>query len=235
MKKNVAFLLLALFTLPVMGQGHEEDYQDRMVNIGVRAGFNSSMYQVSKFRINDVTIGDTQNNYKIGYFGAVFLRLNFQHHYLQPEVCYQISRCEIGFDKLGSQHEEVDPDYAYIKSTIHSIEVPVLYGYNIVKTGPYALSVFAGPKVKLLWKKRNRITFDNFDQEGIQEELHPLNLSVTAGVAVNISRIFFDFRYEQGLNNISKSISHDTDAQGTSGIVFKRREANLSFSLGFMF
>ena len=65
-----------------------------------------------------------------------------------------------------------------------------------------------------------------------------INASVVIGVGVNISRIFFDFRYEQGVGNISKSIVYDNinsdGSTGVSNITFRRRDSALSFSLGFI-
>ena len=211
---------------------------EKRINFGLKGGFNSSMFLVSELKIKDVTIDEIQNNYKIGYFGTVFMRINMKKHFLQPEVSYNITKCEITFDKLGSQHPDIEPDYASIQSVIHSIDVPLLYGYNVVKKGPYGMAVFGGPKFRYLWGKQNEITFTNFDQQGIREKLHPFNISALIGIAVNISRVFFDFRYEQGLRNLSKSITYDNinsdGSTGTSTIVFKRRDSALSFSLGFI-
>lgn len=236
--KRAVFISLCMLLITTYSFGQEEP-NDKVVNFGFKAGFNSSMYLVSRFKIKDVTIDEIQNNYKIGYFGAFFVRLNLSNHYIQPEINYQVSRCEIVFDKLGSQHPEIDPDYASINSKIHSIEVPVIYGYNIIKKGPYGMSVFGGPKIRYMLNKFNEITFDNFDQKGMEETLYPLNISFTVGVAVSISRIFFDFRYEQGLHNISKSVIYDGItpelSNEQSNITFNRRDNVLSFSLGIMF
>jgi len=245
MKRLFSLFILSLFIITVSSQNKRQETIDKILktnnkafNFGVRAGFNSSMYLVSDFKIKDVTIDEIQNNYKIGGFVALFGRFNISRHFIQPEISYQVSRSEISFDKLGSQHPEVEPDYASIHAEIHSIEFPALYGFNIIKKGPYGLSVFAGPKAKFLWKKNNKITFENFEQKDMQEELHPLSLSAVLGVGVNISRIFFDFRYEQGLTNISKIVTYDnmpTTKEESNNIVFRRREAILSFSLGVMF
>lgn len=211
----------------------------RKVNFGIKAGFNSSMFLVSEFKIKDVTIDEVQNNYKIGHFASLFLRINMKNHFIQPEISYNISKCEISFDKLGSQHPDIEPDYASVKSSIHSFDIPVLYGYNLVKQGPYGMSVFGGPKFRYIWESRNDIRFENFDENEIHEHLYPLNMNFVVGIGVNISRIFFDFRYEQGLFNISKSIvynSNNLDATDTTNsIVFRRHESTLSFSFGFMF
>lgn len=244
MKRPLLLLIMALIvTSPLLGQGRNQDKIERpntrKINFGIKAGFNSSMFLVSDFKIKDVTIDEIQNNYQLGYFGAFFMRFNWKKHFLQPEISYNISKCEITFDKLGSQHPDIQPDYASVNSTIHSIDFPLLYGYNVVKQGPYSMSVFAGPKLRYIWGKQNDITFENFDQKGIHEQLNPFNISAVIGVAVNISQIFFDFRYEQGLRNISKSVTYDSinpdGSTGVSDITFSRRDNVLSFSLGVIF
>ena len=208
----------------------------KKVNFGFKAGFSSSKFMVSELKIKDATIDEVQNNYKIGYFGSVFMRFYMKKHFIQPEISYNVSKGEIVFDKLGSQHPDIEPDYATVKSTIHSVGLPVLYGYNLVRKGPYGMSLFGGPKVRYLWGKQSEISFHNFDQKGMKEKLHPANVSMILGVSVNISRIFFDFRYEHDLCNISKSIVYDNinsdGSTGVSPIVFRRRESALSFSLG---
>ena len=64
---------------------------------------------------------------------------------------------------------------ASITSEIHSVDIPVIYGYNVIKEGPYSLAVFGGPKFRYIWNKKSEVTFENFDQQGIKERLRPLN------------------------------------------------------------
>ena len=68
------------------------------------------------------------------------------------------------------------------------------------------------------------------------------NLSFTVGVSVTISRVFFDFRYDMGLHNISKSVTYDIPADNNAAdentkneIRFHRRDNVLSFSFGVFF
>ena len=239
----MAYCLFVSLSVASAQSGKSPDKIDRpnhrRFNIGIKAGFNASMFLVSDFKIKDVTIDEIQNNYKLGYFGALFMRINMKRHFIQPEISYNVSKCEITFDKLGSHHPDIEPDYASVTSMIHSIDFPMLYGYNVVKEGPYGMSIFFGPKLRYIWGKKNEITFENFDQKGIHERLYPFNLSAVIGVGVNISRIFFDFRYEQGVHNISKSVTYDNihsdGSTGVSTITFHRRDQVLSFSLGVIF
>ena len=239
----MAYCLFVSLSVASAQSGKSPDKIDRpnhrRFNIGIKAGFNASMFLVSDFKIKDVTIDEIQNNYKLVYYGALFMRINMKRHFIQPEISYNVSKCEITFDKLGSHHPDIEPDYASVTSMIHSIDFPMLYGYNVVKEGPYGMSIFFGPKLRYIWGKKNEITFENFDQQGISERLRPLNLSFTLGVAVTISRIFFDFRYDIGLHNISRKVTYDDGVvEGdppADEIRFHRRDNVLSFSFGVFF
>lgn len=239
MKRIVLFLLVATcFQLCFAQEGNTEKYNNK-VNFGVKGGFNTAMYFVDEFKINNVTINEIQNNYKVGQFCALFFRFNMQKHFIEPELSYNVSKSEITFDKNGSQHPDIEPDYASINSTIHTLEVPILYGYNFVKSGPYGMAFFVGPKFKYTWNKHCKMDFTNFDQKGIEEKLRPISVNLVTGVGVNISNIFFDFRYEIGLDNISQSVKYiESTSDGTTNtanMVFKRRCNLLSFSLGVIF
>lgn len=250
MNKVLKFFILSLSVLPatlwgqsphVPGTMIEEPLKkhrhDRTVNFGIKGGFTSSLFLVSNLTLNGVTVDEVQNNYKIGHFYSVFTRINFGHHFLQPEISYNVNRCNITFDK--PTEDDILPEEASITSSIHSIDIPVMYGYNIIKEGPYSMAVFGGPKFRYIWNKKSHVTFDNFDQQDINEELYPLNVSFTIGAAVTISRIFFDFRYDMGLHNISRKVIYDAgaadDETPVDKIRFHRRDNVLSFSVGVFF
>ena len=246
MVTRVSFIGLCLFAstivwgqnAPMANMSQATTQQNIKVNFGFKGGFTSSLFLVSDFSLNGVPIKEVQNNYKIGYFGSMFMRINFERHFLQPEISYAINRCNITFNKPLPDDAPIGaiPSEASITSSIHSIDIPVIYGYNFIKEGPYSLAVFGGPKIRYIMNKQSKIDFENFDQQNIQEKLHPLNISFTLGVAVNISRIFFDFRYDIGLHNMSKQISYEIspDAVDNYEIHFNRRDNVLSFSLGVL-
>lgn len=239
MRKNVLLFILIMFSCTAYSQENVKKDKDFHVNVGIKGGFNSSMYFVDKFKVKDVTINNIQNNYKVGYFGSIFMRINMKKHFIQPELCYNVSRSEIIFDKKGSQHPDITPDYASINATIRTIEFPILYGYNFIKSGPYEMYFFLGPKIKYVWKQKSKMRFGNLDEKGVEEELYPVNISAVVGVGVRIARILFDFRYDAGLYNISKNVSYENinneGIEEKSKIIFNRRNNIMSFSLGFIF
>ncbi len=233
-------ILVCCFSLSCFAQENSiASTTNKKINYGIKGGFNSALYFIDEFKIKDITINESQNNYKVGYFGGMFMRINMKRHFIEPEISYHVSKNEISFDKKGSQHPDIAPDYATINSTIHAIELPVLYGYNFIKQGPYGMAFFIGPKMEYIWNKKSKLEFTNFDQKGANEKLYPFNVDVVTGVGVNISNIFFDFRYEVGLRNISKSVTYiESNADGTdqvANMIFKRKRNLLSFSLGMIF
>ena len=55
-----------------------------LVNIGVKAGFNSSMFFIDELSIDGKELEGVQNNYKVGYFATVFCRLNLKKASFHP-------------------------------------------------------------------------------------------------------------------------------------------------------
>lgn len=208
-------------------------------NVGVRAGFNSSMFIIDRFTVGGNDIMNIQNNYKVGYFGAFFCRINLKkHHFLQPEVIYNISNGSISAAKTKDNSDYV-ADNILVKSRIHTFGIPLLYGYKFVDVSPYGMALFVGPKVSYTWEKYTKNEYSGFYQQGISETIHPIRYSAILGLAVNVANVFFDFRYEIGLSNMVKSISYDkaqTEAMyNEQDIILKRRNNELSFSVGVIF
>lgn len=241
MKHRLFAILFMLVALPGIAQQRDlKDYVgDKKVNFGVKGGFNSSMMLISHLSVDGHNISNIQNEYKIGYFASLFMRINFDRHFLQPELSYNINQCEIHFSAPKTDDLIATPHQYAISSRISCFELPILYGYNFVKEGPYQMAVFGGPKIRYFWDKHSENQYHNFHQTSIMEEMYPLNLSMTMGIAVTISRIFFDFRYDIGLHNISKKLDYSPnnliDVPDDEQIRFHRRYNTLSFSLGLYF
>lgn len=229
-------------TASAAGTLPSQQKQENIVNFGAKGGFTSSLFLVSDLTFGDITIKEIQNNYRIGFFGSLFMRINFGRHFLQPELSYALNRSYITFQlpltpdaPQGTQSMEV-----FIKSDIHSIDVPVLYGWNIIKEHPYSMALFIGPKLRYILEKKSHTNFNNYNQQEINERLRPFNLGLSLGVAVTISPIFFDFRYDISLNNISRRVIYDPSESVSPDadlpdIRFNHRDNVLSFSLGVFF
>lgn len=242
--KRTAFILMASLLLATNLQGQSrgsrrDASRDPLVNVGVKAGFNSSMFFIDHLSVGGQELDDIQNNYKVGYFGAFFCRFNLKkHHCLQTEISYNVSKGSISVASTADNRDILQHS-ALVKTSIHSIDLPVLYGYKFVDARPYGMAFFLGPKVSYNWRKHCKNEYSGFYQQDITEKLHPFCYSAVVGLAVNVSNIFFDFRYEAALHNMVKSVTFDKNATESpycdQDISLNRRKNVLSFSLGVIF
>lgn len=244
MRRAVLILTLSgmlAYSTHAASKGHpqQQEFQGKTLNMGIRIGFNSSMFFIDKFNIGDNAIQNIQNNYKVGYFGSFFWRINMKkHHFLQPEILYNVANGSISTPRI-KENENVLSGNALIKSTIHSINLPILYGYKFVDVEPYGMAFFVGPEISYTWRKYTNNEYSGFYQQQIAETTYPFRLQAMLGLSVNVSKVFFDFRYGIGLYNMVKDINFDSSSTpapyNSQPIVLKRRCNELSFSVGVLF
>ncbi len=207
------------------------------INYGVKGGFSSTFYEVNDFIVAQSPINEFISKSEISSFYTVFARLNMKRHYLQTELSYNISNYSIEFDKDLWDSSAQPHEKSTIGTKILGLEIPLCYGYHILKDGPYGLSLYFGPKAKVILTDYSNHTFENSPYKTLEEDIHPINFSLITGVGISISRVFFDFSFEYGLHNISKGFT-TTDTENsfsTNSLIFNRRKNVLSFSIGFMF
>ena len=160
MKKLLLLIALLLLTLSVPVRGEKKGLQEEpKINVGIKGGFNSSMYFTSRLELDGERMEDVQNNYKVGYFAALFFRVHMKRHFIQPEMMYNVYKGEIAFNK-NQNNENTLPEFAKLNSTIHSLELPILYGYSFVKSRPYGMALFIGPKLEYVWKHKTDEEFE---------------------------------------------------------------------------
>ena len=106
MKKLLLLIALLLPALFVTAQGIKNGLKEEpKINVGIKGGFNSSMYFTSRLELDGERMEDVQNNYKVGYFAAMFFRVHMKRHFIQPEIMYNIYKGEIAFNK--NQNKEM--------------------------------------------------------------------------------------------------------------------------------
>ncbi len=234
MRRRVIAILF-MFLSCALTHARQRDY--RLINYGVKGGFSSTLYDVQELSIATLPINEHTAKSEISSFYTIFTRLNMKRHFLQTEASYNISNYSIEFPTEQWNPAAKPHDKSAISTQIIGVEVPLYYGYHILKEGPYGMSFFIGPKAKFILIDYSSHTFENIPYNQISENINPLNFSLMAGFGVNISRIFFDFSFEYGLHNISKGFNtiDIKGNEGTQDMIFNRRKNVLSFSVGFMF
>lgn len=215
--------------------------EDKAFNWGANVGFNASFPIINSLEIDGNKLDDIRVQYKVGYLAAVFFRVNMDRFFIQPSFAWYDSEGELYFN-LPSPGNTLNDGLADIEAKnwltmqAKSVEMPVMIGYNLIKKGPYGLSVMAGPKLKYNYK----ITYTSNIADNSQKfttENTPWGVNIRAGVGVSIWRLFFDFVYEFGLNQVESNFREKSAFSSTTthDIRIDKRTNVMSFSLGFLF
>lgn len=237
MKKGCLLTLFLIICAVIQAQTFKE-FEVKAFNWGAKVGFNSSFPIINSFTIDDVQIEDVNTEYKVGYMASVFCRINFDRFFIQPAFAWHNTESSLSFNtpNITELNINVNPQRKQmLEFKNHSIDVPVLIGYNIVKEGPFALSVMAGPKIKYNYK----VSFHSTESEKSNEYINdntPFGLDIVSGISVSVWRLFFDFTYEFGLNEIDSDFKEKISASPIENKIMIDKRTNLmSFSLGILF
>lgn len=203
-------------------------------NAGVKAGFQAVTYNDPEFDIDGYKF-DTNNiqSNKIGYAFSAFARITKNKYFLQTEATFGITNHSFDFrDEQANSDGNFIPNNTVYDLRTYCIQVPILFGYNIVERGRYGLSIFTGPRTKFILTSLSQQNFKHFRYEKLEEVLNDKTYYWEVGLGIKISRVFLDITFDAGLNKVaSHIISHSDGKIFTSS----RRDNILSFSVGFIF
>ncbi len=215
--------------------------ENKMFNVGAKVGFNATFPIINSLSINGQEAEEINMEYKIGYLASFFCRINIERFFLQPGISWSRSEGDIRFTipqdmtNASSAGEELASSNRLGIQT-NSIEMPIMVGFNWVKSGPYGLSVMVGPKLKYNYDNAYSLE-SSTTQIDYANENTPFGVNIAAGVGVNIGRLFFDFIYEFGLNQMESEFERiDNPLPETNyDITIDKRTNMMSISLGFLF
>lgn len=208
---------------------------------GVSAGANAPFVDMRKAMVGDRIIESPAVSTNVGYHVALFSRLNMNRHYLQLEASTHYTHINIHLKAsyfASDLSPEIQQQTASVSNRTNSIDVPLLYGYRFVKQGPYELSFFAGPKIKYVFREKNRIDNESIYNIKLEAKQTPVTANFVLGLGTAISNLLLDFRYEFGITNIVNNVGYNLtmENQVIEGDVYLKRGVNLlSFSIGFIF
>jgi hypothetical protein len=189
MKKLLLVAIVCLFSGSLFAQVSSP------INFGFHAGLVST-----KMDYKDASVNNIKEESKNGMMLGAFLRVNLNKWYLQPELNYVKRKAEIGFsDEVMGTPVSLSTDV-----TTHSLDIPVLLGYKIVKLPMFKLRAFAGPVASFKLS-------DNIDIKGAGDSVNDAldgdfksavwNGKVGAGV--DVWKLTLDLDYEFGLTDVS--------------------------------
>lgn len=238
--KKICLLLLLSFSVLAAGAQNFIHIEDKAFNFGAKLGLNSTFPVINSLTIDGVEAENIRLQYKVGYQASVFCRINIDRFFIQPDLSWNRTEGDVLFSLPQAAIPDAESngikggnDHLKLKSS--SLVLPVMIGYYLVKEGPYALSIMAGPKFKYNYKVRYTTHFSDLTNEYINDST-PYGIGVATGLGVSIARLFFEFTYEFGINQIEsdfKDRSSQLPVERTISI--DKRTNMMNFSLGFLF
>ena len=225
-------ILGLLLSLPLLV--HAQEKKKVHFNAGIKAGFQAVTYNDPEFKIDGYVFdyNNIQSN-KIGYAISPFARISKGRYYLQTEVTFGITNHSFDFhDQNYTAEENFTPNHTVYDLRTYSIQVPIIFGINILEGDRYCMSIFTGPRTNFILSSLTEQNFKHFEYENLEEVLNDKNYYWEFGLGIKISRVFLDITFDAGINKASSHIiSHDDGQIFTSS----RRDNVLSFSVGFLF
>ena len=157
-------------------------------NIGIRAGYNSSLSVNNIGSVLDGTYnlnsaqGEMWNNFHVGAFARVFMK----KLYIEPAILYSIDKkqYEVSYNDISN------PDLNKIVD-IKTIDVPILLGVKLLDLKVLNLRAFAGPKFRFDAGSTPSTT----DMKEFVSDVKKANLGLEMGAGVDVLMFALDLRY----------------------------------------
>ncbi|MDR3060612.1 MAG: PorT family protein [Dysgonamonadaceae bacterium] len=223
------FLITLICCFSVHAQKSFDPLTAKTVNWGLNAGFNALNFTHYNAYQGETKLNNTSYTGKVGFSGGMFLRINLSNFFMQPEVGYSLTRERFSFAKINDlgnslQQTVVNADY-------HSLRLPVLAGYNIVKNSHYLFNCYLGPDFQYCYRSSFNLGGTPFKDKSPQ-----FSINGTIGLSLSISHLFFDFRYGINRPNTDFNFGKVPDSpELLKDILVKKNENILSFSCGMIF
>ena len=227
MKRLVPAICIALsFALATQAQVKELNVSKRF-NWGIRLGVNAPLVDIRHMSLDGTPVDESDSESSLGLTGSFIGRYNIKRHYIQLEVGMHQSHTRL-----------YNPDHGLdkINTSAYDVDVPVLYGYNITKHGPFLMNLFAGPRVSYICNETSRINTSGNVSRNLVYNDKPNSFSFYAvgGLSTTIGHLYIDFRYAYCIRN-SKDQSFNIGLDNTTGQVKLSRAINaLSISIGYL-
>jgi hypothetical protein len=164
-------------------------FSQTSVNFGPKVGIN---YSRLSFSGADRRIS---NRYATGYQGGVFLRININRFFLQPEALFNEKGSRISFaadpaDQVGSRISG--------RVKLQSLDVPLLLGVKLIESKVFNLRIAAGPMYSRQLKDRPAILTNLAPDARFRRNLY----GYQAGLGVDLGNLTLDARYVGGFQDI---------------------------------
>ncbi|GHT70942.1 hypothetical protein FACS189455_1620 [Bacteroidia bacterium] len=222
-------LITLICCFSVHAQKNFDPLTVKTVNWGLNVGFNALNFTHYNVYQGETKLDNSSYTNKTGFSGGMFLRINLSNFFMQPEVNYSLIRERFSFIKTNDAGNPL-PE-TVINADYQSLLLPVLAGYNIVKNSHYVFNFYIGPDFQYRYRS-------SFDLEGtpFKDKSPQFSINGIIGLSLNISHLFFDFRYEINRPNTDFNFAKVSDSpEYLKDILVKKNENILSFCCGMIF
>lgn len=197
-------------------------------NWGIRLGVNAPLVDIRHMTLDGNKIDESDSESSLGLSGSFIGRYNIKRHYIQLEVGMHQSHTRI-----------YSPDFGLnkINTSSYAVDVPVLYGYNITKHGPFLMNLFAGPRVSYICNETSRINTSSTTSHNLVYDDTPNSFSFYAvgGLSTTIGHLYIDFRYAYCIGNSKdQSFRLGPDDSQVGQVKLSRAINELSISIGYL-
>lgn len=232
--RNLFLFISLVLLLPQTFAQKVENKSNKRFNFGISVSANAPFVHDRALFVNDVEANKPDNETKMAGSVSLFGRVNMKRHFLQLEAGSSVIRDVVSIDLKNfgyATHQVINS-----KNTAITFDLPLLYGYNIVKKEKYELSVFGGPKMRYTCYNKENIINPQGITFNISEDINPFTACCIIGIGAKMSRLFIDFRYEFAITTHNKPGTYSLYNDGkriSEGTFYAERGINLlSFSLG---
>ncbi|WP_321286377.1 porin family protein [uncultured Sunxiuqinia sp.] len=190
MKKIAIVLLFTSFLIPAMAQSP--------INLGLKGGYSNSKLVTDMNAINEGSV----DNYHVG----AFARVTLGRIYIQPEAYYS-SKGGTLEDMTNSLPEAVN------SFDLKTIDVPVLFGINVVDKGVLKVRANAGPLFSFFTDKK--LNGNSFNDDTIKDNYFGWQY----GVGADFMFLTLDVRMENSSGDLYSGPYIDSDVRSKSVVV----------------
>jgi hypothetical protein len=168
--------------------------------LGAKLGYTASKLSTE--------IDSIKSSMSSGFHIGAFARIGKRVH-LQPEFYYTISGATLKF----SGANPVD-DWSE-KVNVGTLDIPVLVGFDIIKSKLFKWRIMAGPEVSFLINSKLK------DVSGptntvTTADVNTTNWYIQAGTGIDVLIFTLDIRYQAGLNSLINTVTTTTGSTSTN-------------------
>ena len=179
MKKQPLFIVILLFTFSLVNA--------QEFSIGVKGGVNYNYIGDFKSVGSNASLGSFSAENELGYQFGIFVDIDYERFFIQPEVNYVSLKNSYAFPKKPA------------KWAAQQIDVPILFGYKVY----YPIAIYAGPVFNFI----SDMTMEGMKNSTLYADPFTYNTSsvgISAGILLKFNTVSIDFRYQYAVTAVEK-------------------------------